>query len=97
MRDVLKLEPVEGMRFIETFSHIISGYQASYYGYLWSEVFSSDIYVTCVNGHELDSEVGIKYRKEILSYGGSRDEMDGLVNMLNRLPNDKAFIQSILG
>lgn len=97
MRDILKLEPVENMRFMETFSHLMGGYQAGYYGYLFSEVFSSDIYKTCVEGHELDPEVGLKYRKEILSYGGSRNSIDGLVNMLNRMPNDKAFIKSILG
>jgi Zn-dependent oligopeptidase len=97
MREVLRLEPIEGMRFMETFNHLMGGYQAGYYGYMWSEVFSSDIYVTCIKGHELDPEIGLKYRKEILSYGGSRDEMDGLVNMLNRFPNDKAFIESIIG
>lgn len=97
MRDILKLEPVDGMRFMETFSHLMSGYGSSYYGYAYSEVFCEDIYKTCVEGHELDSEVGLKYRKEILSYGGSRNSMDGLVNMLGREPNDRAFIASILG
>lgn len=96
MREVLRLEPVEGMRFMETFSHLMGGYQAGYYGYLWSEVYCEDVYWTCVTGHELDSEVGIKYRKEILSYGGSRDEMDGLVNMLGREPNNEAFIKSMM-
>jgi len=96
MRDVLHLEPVEGMRFMETFSHLICGYQAGYYGYLWSEVYCEDIYRTCVEGHELDSTVGIKYRKEILAYGGSRNSNDGLVNMLGREPNDSAFIKSIM-
>jgi len=96
MKEVLKLEPIDGIHFMETFSHIISGYQAGYYGYLWSEVYCQDVYDTCVKGHELDTKVGLKYRKEILSYGGSRDEMEGLINMLSRNPIDKPFIQSII-
>lgn len=97
MRDVLKLEPLENMKFIESFSHILCGYEAGYYGYLWSEVFSADLYYTCIKGRELDSEIGLKIRKEILSYGGSREDMEGLVAMLGREPNNEGFIKSIFG
>lgn len=96
MKEVLRLEPVENTRFMETFSHLICGYQSCYYGYLWSEVYCEDVYRSCVEGNELNPEIGLKFRKEILSYGGSRDDMDGLVNMLCRFPNNEAFIKSIM-
>jgi Zn-dependent oligopeptidase len=42
-------------------------------------------------GHELDPEVGMQYRKEILSYGDSRQSIDSLRIFLGREPNDQAL------
>lgn len=97
LKETTDLNPLEGMKFMETFHHPMGGYGSGYYGYMWSEVFCEDLYQTCIKGHELDTEVGLKFRREILQYGGSRDSTIGLVNMLGRLPNDHAFIKSIIG
>ncbi|BGP09572.1 metalloendopeptidase [Rhodotorula toruloides] len=79
------------------FAHIAGGYSAGYYGYLWSQVFSADMYETVFSKDPMSKEGGQRYRKEILQPGGSRDEMDSLVKFLGRKPTNDAFLKSLLG
>ena len=67
------------------------GYDSSYYGYLWSKVFSIDLF-SFFKDKELDQELGKKLRVEILSKGGSLDGMELLRNFMGREPNPNAFI-----
>ncbi|KAJ8293989.1 Thimet oligopeptidase [Rhodotorula toruloides] len=78
------------------FAHIAGGYSAGYYGYLWSQVFSADMYETVFSKDPMSKEGGQRYRKEILQPGGSRDEMDSLVKFLGRKPTNDAFLKSLL-
>jgi Zn-dependent oligopeptidase len=50
----------------------MGGYDAGYYGYLWSKVFSSDMYYSKFEKNTLSPETGYLYRKEILEKGSSR-------------------------
>lgn len=81
-----------------SFEHVMDYYDAGYYGYLWSEVFSSDMFhsrfLTGRDG-QINSEVGRQYRKEILEPGASRDGMDSLRAFLGRDPNPDAFVQRL--
>ncbi|KAM0786272.1 hypothetical protein ACM66B_001752 [Microbotryomycetes sp. NB124-2] len=79
------------------FAHITGGYSSGYYGYLYSQVFSADMYETVFKEDPMSPESGIKYRREILEPGGSRDEMDSLVKFLGRKPTADAFLKSLLG
>ncbi|GAA5990167.1 hypothetical protein JCM10908_005855 [Rhodotorula pacifica] len=79
------------------FAHIAGGYSAGYYGYLYSQVFSTDMYATVFEKDPMDAEAGQRYRREILQPGGSRDEMDSLVAFLGRKPTNDAFLKSLLG
>jgi thimet oligopeptidase len=92
---LLGMKLPEGTCFPGTFSHIIGGYEAGYYGYLWSKVYAVDIFESVFKGHELDPEVGMRFRKQILSYGGMRDTYDSLVEFLGRPPSDNAFLGSL--
>jgi len=76
---------------ISTFNHIMSGYSASYYSYLWSEVYADDIYsVLKENPHKWDD-----YCKKILLLGATMNAHDMMYNFLNREPNNKAFLKNI--
>jgi thimet oligopeptidase len=87
---------IEGTMFPASFSHIASNYAAGYYGYMWSEVIALDM-LSQFKGHMLDAAVGARYRREILSQGGQREEMDDVRKFLGRDPSSEAFFAEITG
>lgn len=46
--------------------------QIGYYGYMWSKVFSSDMFFSRFENDTLSAETGYAYRKNILEKGSSR-------------------------
>lgn len=59
------------------FNHIFSGeYSSGYYSYIWSEVLDADAFAAFVeSGDVYDKELASKYKKYILSSGGTDDAM----------------------
>ncbi|CDS07720.1 hypothetical protein LRAMOSA01669 [Lichtheimia ramosa] len=80
-----------------SFGHLMGGYDAGYYGYMWSKVFSSDMFYTKFESDTLSSETGYSYRKCILEKGSSKDGMDLLVDFLGREPSSDAFMREDIG
>jgi len=80
-----------------TFNHIASGYDAGYYGYMYSLVFASDMYATVFKKDPLDPALGQRYRDSILKPGGSREELLSLKEFLGREPNSEAFVEELFG
>jgi Zn-dependent oligopeptidase len=79
------------------FGHLMGGYDAGYYGYMWSKVFSSDMYFSKFEKDTLSPEVGFSYRKNILEKGSSKDGMDLLKTFLGREPSSDAFMREDIG
>ncbi|ORX92466.1 zincin [Basidiobolus meristosporus CBS 931.73] len=79
-----------------SYAHIIAGYEAGYYGYLYSLVFSTDMFYTRFKKEGLfASKAGLEYRSKILQPGGSRDAQDMLLDFIGRKFNQEAFLKSI--
>lgn len=84
----------EGTHQQASFDHLLD-YSASYYGYLWSEVYAQDMFSIFREGGVLNPEIGYHYRKTILEKGGSEDPMKLVINFLGRQPNNNAFLRSL--
>jgi thimet oligopeptidase len=84
----------EGTFFPSSFGHLF-GYDAGYYGYLWSEVYGDDMWSRFEQEGYTSPQVGADYRREILEAGGARDGMDHLRAFLGREPDNTAFLVNI--
>lgn len=80
--------------FYASWGHL-TGYAASYYGYLWSRVFAQDVFETIKKEGLLNPVVGQKYVDTIIGRGGSADPNDLLQAFLGRMPTSKAFFRDL--
>ncbi|KAF8521045.1 metallopeptidase MepB [Gautieria morchelliformis] len=80
-----------------SFGHLMGGYDAGYYGYMYSLVFAADMYATVFKADPLDPKFGKLYRDKILLPGGSRNESTSLREFLGRDPTSDAFLKELFG
>ncbi len=85
--------PVPPRYRIPYFSHIMGGYSAGYYSYIWSEVLDADSVLWIKENGGLDRETGQHFRDTILSRGGSRDAMDLYREFAGRDPGIEPLLQ----
>ena len=81
--------------FPASFGHLLAGYDAGYYGYLWSEVYGDDMWRRFEDEGVTNPTVGMEYRREVLEAGGSRDALDTLRAFLGREPDNGTFLRKL--
>jgi peptidyl-dipeptidase Dcp len=69
------------------FSHIMGGYSAGYYSYIWSEVLDADSVKWIKENGGLTRENGDHFRATLLSQGGSKDAMQLFEDFTGRAPD----------
>lgn len=94
-KELTGVPPPNKQIWIAGFGHIAHGYEAGYYGYLWSKVYAEDMFTRFAKEGVLNPKTGRDYRKWILEKGSSMEEMDLVKEFLGRKPNNKAFLKSI--
>ncbi|RFU25411.1 hypothetical protein B7463_g10923, partial [Scytalidium lignicola] len=77
------------------FGHLLSGYDAGYYSYLSASVFATDIFQATFAENSRSLPAWDKYRRGILEYGGSRDEMEMMTKFLGRPPSAESLLRSL--
>ncbi|MGH8823705.1 MAG: M3 family metallopeptidase, partial [Jiangellaceae bacterium] len=76
------------------FAHIFAGgYSAGYYSYIWSEVLDADTVEWFVENGGLHRENGDRFRRELLSKGGSVDPMTAFRTFRGRDPRIEPLLE----
>lgn len=85
--------PVPPRYRLPYFSHIMGGYSAGYYAYIWSEVLDADT-VEWLKAHGgLKRANGDALRAKLLSRGGSEDAMVLFRNLVGHEPDIKPLLE----
>lgn len=82
----------EGTYWQAGFGHLF-GYDAGYYGYLWSEVYADDMFTRFEEAGPLNPEIGLEFRRTVLEPGGARDGAELVRAFLGREPDLGAFLR----
>jgi Zn-dependent oligopeptidase len=77
-----------------SFSHIFQGgYSAGYYSYKWAEVLDADAFAYFKQEGVFNKEIASKFKKYILSQGGTQDPMDLYIKFRGQKPNPEALLK----
>ncbi|MBS1961056.1 MAG: Zn-dependent oligopeptidase [Bdellovibrionales bacterium] len=94
-RELFGFDILPGTHFPGTFGHLMGGYDAGYYGYLWSEVYAQDMFSRFEREGLLNPKTGADYRRAVLESGDLREAIALLRQFLGREPNSEAFYKKL--
>ena len=86
-------DPVPARYRTTYFSHIMGGYSAGYYSYIWSEVLDADSVKWIKENGGLTRENGDHFRATLLSQGGSKDAMQLFEDFVGRQPEIQPLLE----
>ena len=94
LHDITSFPHTPGTHFQSGWGHLF-GYDARYYGYLWSHVFGDDMFTRFEGAGLLNADLGAEYRRTVLERGGSVDGDQLVRDFLGREPNADAFLRGL--
>jgi thimet oligopeptidase len=80
---------------VASFGHFMSGYDAGYYGYLWSRVYAQDMFTRFAREGVMNPSVGRAYRDMILAPGATEEPDVLLRRFLGRPLRYDAFFEEM--
>ena len=87
------LPRVQGCCTATNFNHIFGGgYASGYYGYKWAEVLDADIFSRFKADGIFNRDTAERFRREILSRGGTKHPAVLFRNFMGREPDNKALL-----
>jgi peptidyl-dipeptidase Dcp len=89
----IAFDPVPSRYRTTYFSHIMGGYSAGYYSYIWSEVLDADSVKWIKDNGGLTRENGDHFRATLLSQGGSKDAMQLCEDFVGRQPDIQPLLE----
>lgn len=95
LMDKIGLIPQIAPRYRSTyFNHIMGGYAAGYYCYLWAERLDTDAFEAFKEHGLFDQATATSFRKNILEKGGSDDPMKLYVTFRGAKPSIEPLLQA---
>lgn len=92
--DELGLIPQIAPRYRSTyFNHIMGGYAAGYYSYLWAEVLDTDAFEAFKENGLFDQKTARLFRANVLEKGGSEDPMTLYKNFRGQEPSIEPLLK----
>jgi thimet oligopeptidase len=82
---------VDGTHPQAGFGHLMGGYDAGYYGYLWSKVYAQDMFSAFKSAGLQDPVVGMRYRTDILAPARTYEPDAEVAHFLGRPMSPTAF------
>jgi thimet oligopeptidase len=82
----------DGIHPQASFGHLF-GYDAGYYGYLWSQVYAQDMFTAFQKGGLESPQVGMRYRKDILEPARTYEPDHEVETFLGRPMDPSAFYE----
>jgi thimet oligopeptidase len=91
--EVTRLAYPDGTFMLASFAHLMGGYDAGYYGYLWAEALGDDMWSRFESEGILLPQLGAEYRRTILEPNGSRPADEMFVDFVGRPPSTEAWLR----
>lgn len=91
----VSIAPPPETAMVTFFGHLAGGYDAGYYGYLWSLAIAQDMasVFQASPDHFLDTKIGRRLRDEVYAVGASRDVSESVERFLGRKPSTEPFLK----